>query len=76
MIKFYTEFRYENFTNFCGFSKTDLNKKNLKKFEITNPVIGCCQSTLKDGDLVSNICCFYDLSKVQSTGGELHASCF
>ena len=33
---------------FQNFHKEKLENENLKKFEITNPVIGCRQSTLKE----------------------------
>ena len=47
----------------------NLNKK-LCTFVITNPVVGCCQSTLKDCRS------YFQYTRFVSTGGALRASIF
>ena len=54
-------------------------KKNFINFEIINPVIGCCQSTLK-GNAVFHARTLYavfrELSKIKRIGGSLNAFIF
>ena len=41
---------------FYGFSNIELKDlRKISEFEITNPAIGCCQSTSEVSDRVSNI---------------------
>ena len=70
------KFRIPTFVmKFQSFS-SNLDIKNFKfygflKFEITNPVIGYCQSTLKGCISYFQYMIFSELSKIQSTGGAL-----
>ena len=45
-------------------------RKNFAKFVITNPVVGCCQSTLKECRS------YFQYMRFVSTGGALRASIF
>ena len=48
-------------------------KKKLATLLITNPVIWCCQITLKGCISLSFFCVFFhEFSKIRSTGGALH----